>query len=145
MEATTYSWEVDRSEGLAARGYFIPGGAIQRGGGQAPAFHVARCQTWSLVDIWLGPVGSGQGSLGLVGTRMGPYLSRTPIRVHRVIHQGSSGHIGQLKSRFRRVPTGVHRDPYLSRTPIRVHRVIHQGSPGPVGTYRPHRPKFGQI
>ena len=30
-----------------ARGYFIPGGASQRGGGQAPAFRVARCQTWS--------------------------------------------------------------------------------------------------
>ena len=29
-----------------ARGYFIPGGASQRGGGQAPAFHVASCQTW---------------------------------------------------------------------------------------------------
>ena len=37
-----------RSESLAARGYFIPGGASQRGGvGQAPAFRVARCQTWS--------------------------------------------------------------------------------------------------
>ena len=32
---------------LVARGYFIPGGASQRGGGQAPAFRVARCQTWS--------------------------------------------------------------------------------------------------
>ena len=38
---------VYRSEGLAARGYFIPGGASQRGGGQAPAFRVARCQTWT--------------------------------------------------------------------------------------------------
>ena len=36
-----------RSEGLAARSYFIPGGASQRGGGQAPAFRVARCQTWT--------------------------------------------------------------------------------------------------
>ena len=32
---------------LVARGYFIPGGVSQRGGGQAPAFRVARCQTWS--------------------------------------------------------------------------------------------------
>ena len=32
---------------LVARDYFIPGGASQRGGGQAPAFHDARCQTWS--------------------------------------------------------------------------------------------------
>ena len=30
-----------------ARGSFIPGGVSQRGGGQAPAFRVARCQTWS--------------------------------------------------------------------------------------------------
>ena len=45
-----------------ARGYFIPGGASQRGGGQAPAFRVARCRTRSLVDIRLDPVGSHQGS-----------------------------------------------------------------------------------
>ena len=32
---------------MVARGYFIPGGVSQRGGGQAPAFRVARCQTWS--------------------------------------------------------------------------------------------------
>ena len=60
-----------RSEGLAARGYFIPGGASQRGGGQAPAFRVARCRTRSLVDIRLGPVGSRQGSSGLVGDPYG--------------------------------------------------------------------------
>ena len=40
---------LDRSEGLAARGYFIPGGASQTGGGQALAFCDARCQTWSRV------------------------------------------------------------------------------------------------
>ena len=79
---------------MVARGYFIPGGASQRGGGQAPAFRVARCQTRSLVDIRLGPVGSRRGSSG---TRMGPYLSRTLIRVHRVIRQGSSGPIGSRR------------------------------------------------
>ena len=41
------------------------------GGGQAPAFRVARCQTWSHVDIRLGPVGSRQGSSGLVGDPYG--------------------------------------------------------------------------
>ena len=59
---------------MAAHSYFIPGGASQRGGGgggQAPAFHVARCQTRSLVDIRLGPIGSHQGSLGLVGDPYG--------------------------------------------------------------------------
>ena len=39
----------------------------------------------------LGPVRARQGSSGI---RMGPYLSRTPIRVHRVIRQGSSGPVG---------------------------------------------------
>ena len=34
---------------LAARGYSIPGGASQRGVGQAPAFRVARCQIGSQV------------------------------------------------------------------------------------------------
>ena len=56
---------------LVARGYFIPGGASQRGGGQAPAFRVARCRTGSHVDIRLGPVGSRQGSSGLVGDPYG--------------------------------------------------------------------------
>ena len=42
-------------------------------------------------DICLGPVGSRQGSSGI---RMGPYLSRTLIRVHRVIRQGPSGPVG---------------------------------------------------
>ena len=55
-----------------ARSYFIPGGTSQRGGGQTPAFRVARCQTWSHVDIRLGPVGSRQGSSGSHG---GPYGS----------------------------------------------------------------------
>ena len=41
--------------------------------------------------IPLGPVRARRGSSG---TRMGPYLSRTPIRVHRVIRQGPSGPIG---------------------------------------------------
>ena len=62
---------LNRSEGLAARGYFIPGGASQRGGGQAPAFRVARCRTRSLVDIRLGPVGSRQGSSGFIGDPYG--------------------------------------------------------------------------
>ena len=42
----------------------------------------------------LGPVGARRGSSG---TRMGPYLSRTLIRVHRVIRQGSSGPIGSRR------------------------------------------------
>ena len=41
---------------LVARGYFIPGGASQRGGGQAPCFRVARCQTWTILDSGQSPV-----------------------------------------------------------------------------------------
>ena len=42
----------------------------------------------------LGPVKARRGSSG---TRMGPYLSRTPIRVHRVFRQGSSGPVGPYR------------------------------------------------
>ena len=35
---------------LVARGYFIPGGASQRGVGQVPAFSVARCQIGTRVS-----------------------------------------------------------------------------------------------
>ena len=40
---------------------------------------------------------------------MGPYLSRTPMRVRRVFHRGSSGAVGsyRLKSGFRRVSVGT--------------------------------------
>ena len=42
---------------LVARGYFIPGGASQRGWvGRAPAFRVARCQTWTILDSGQSPV-----------------------------------------------------------------------------------------
>ena len=39
---------------LVARGYFIPGGTSQRGGGQAPAFRVAHWQTWTGVRPKIG-------------------------------------------------------------------------------------------
>ena len=42
----------------------------------------------------MGPVRSHWGSSG---TGLGHYLSRTPIRVHRVIRQGSSGRIGSRR------------------------------------------------
>ena len=81
------------------------GQRVRGGGGQAPAFRVARCQTRSHVDGRLGPVGARQGSSA---TPSGQYLSRTPIRVHRVFRQGSSGAVGpyRLKSGFRRVSVG---------------------------------------
>ena len=89
-----------------ARAYFITGDVSQRGGGQALAFRVGHCWTWSLVDIRLGPVETRRGP---TETCRGPYLSRTPIRVHRVFRQGSSGAVGpyRLKSGFRWVSVRI--------------------------------------
>ena len=102
---------VDRSEGLAARGYFIPGGASQRGvvGVRRSVSHVVR-HGQGLASGWvpLGPVRARRGSSGV---RMGPYLSRTPIRVHRVFRQGSSGTIGPYRLMLGFRPVSV-------RTPI---------------------------
>ena len=49
-----------------------------------------------LTSDWvpLGPVRARRGSSGI---RMGPYLSRTPIRVHPVFRQGSSGPVGSRR------------------------------------------------
>ena len=41
---------------LVAREYFIPGGESQRGVGRAPAFRVARCQTWTIWDSGQSPM-----------------------------------------------------------------------------------------
>ena len=74
-----------------ARGYFFPGGASQRGVVRLrrSVSHVVG-HSHLLTSGWvrLGPVRARRSSSG---TRMGPYLSRTPIQVHRVIRQGSSG------------------------------------------------------
>ena len=103
--------------------------------------------------IPLGPVRARRGSSG---TRMGPYLSRTPIRVHRVFRQRSSGPVGpyRLKSGFHRVSvrtpiwhdkprqasTGHSTVPYRCTTKIRTP----QGSYGsPTGRQGPHRDPTG--
>ena len=49
---------------VVARGYFIPGGASQRGVGQAPAFRVARCQTWTILDSGQSPMISQHAGFG---------------------------------------------------------------------------------
>ena len=46
----------------------------------------------------------------LPGSRVGPYISRTPIRDSRVIRRGSSGPVGSY-----RVPTGFRGNPDLAR------------------------------
>ena len=57
--------------------------------------------------VLLGPKRARRGP---VWFRMGPYISRTLIRVSRVIRQGSSGPVGPY-----RVPTGFRRNPVLAR------------------------------
>ena len=98
---------------LVARGDSIPGGASQRGGGQAPMF---QCRTLSrpsgvrldgLGWVPLGPVRVRQGP---VWSRIHPYMSRTLIRDNRVIRQGSSGPVAPC-----RVPTGFRRNTVLAR------------------------------
>ena len=66
---------------------------------------------------------------------------------HVVGHgQGStSGLVPLGPLRARGGSSATRMDPYLSRAPIRVHLVFRQGQSGPVGTYRPHRPKIGQV
>ena len=140
----------------------IPCRGESEGGGQALAFRVARCRTRSLVDIRSGPVRARRGS---PGTRMGPYLSRTPIRVHRVIRQGSSGPVGpyRLKSGFRRVSvrtpiwhdkprqasTGHSTVPYRCTTKIRTPQGPYGSPTGPLGPRRdptgPRRPAGGTV
>ena len=98
---------------LVARGYFIPGRTSQRGGGRAPAFRVARCRTSSGVRVdWLGwvPLGPKRARQGPAWSRMGPHISRTPMRDSRVIRQGSSGPVGPY-----RVPMGFRPNPDLAR------------------------------
>ena len=85
---------------MVARGYVIPRGVNQKGGGRAPALRVARCQTTSGVGVrgvglvLLGPVGARQGP---GWSHIGPYISRTLIRDSRVIRRGSSGSIGPCR------------------------------------------------
>ena len=56
---------------------------------------------------WVGPVKSYRGTSG---SCMGPYMSRTPIRISRVIRQIPSGPVGSYW-----VPTGFRRNPDLAR------------------------------
>ena len=90
--------DYDRSEGLARTRLFHPWGCEPEGGVvrlQRSVSHVVR-HGHMLTSGWvlLGPVRAHRGSSG---TRMGPYLSRTPIRVHRVFRQGSSGAVGPYR------------------------------------------------
>ena len=91
MEFTSKS----RSEGLAARGYFIPGGASRRGGWSGPG---VPCRTLSDTVRGWHRVGSRWLPSGLVGARRGPVWVRILV-VHRYRSTESS-------VRSRRVPSG---------------------------------------
>ena len=83
-----------------------------------------------------------------LGARARGGVVRLRRSVSHVVGHGhllTSGWVPLGPVRARRGSSGTRMGPYLSRTPIRVHRVIRQGPSGPVGTYRPHRPKFGQV
>ena len=83
-----------------------------------------------------------------LGARARGGVVRLRRSVSHVVGHGhllTSGWVPLGPVRARRASSGTRMGPYLSRTPIRVHRVIRQGASGPVGTYRPHRPKFGQV
>ena len=73
--------------------------------------HVVRHRQGSGFDGlgWV-PLGPKRARQGPVWSRMGPYISRTPIRDSRVIRRGSSGPVGPY-----RVPTGFRRNPDLAR------------------------------
>ena len=80
-------------------------------GSNVSVSHVVRHRQGSGFDGlgWV-PLGPKRARQGPVWSRMGPYISRTPIRDSRVIRQGSSGPVGPY-----RVPTGFRRNPVLAR------------------------------
>ena len=94
---------------MARTWLFHPWGHEPEGGGQAPAFRVARCRTRSLVDIRLGPA----GSVRLVEARRGPVWVRILV-IHRYgsiessvgARRVPSGHIGQSSVRSQNIKYG---------------------------------------
>ena len=100
----------NRSEGLSRTRLFHPWGCEPEGGVvrlRRSVSHVVG-HGHLLISGWvpLGPIRARRGSSG---TRMGPYLSCTPIRVHQVFRQGSLGPVRpyRLKSGFRRLSVGT--------------------------------------
>ena len=86
-ECGTWSHAVISSLGARARGGVV---GLRRSVSHVVGHSHLLTSGW----VTLGPVRSRQGSSG---TRMGPYLSRTPIRVHPVFRQGSSGPVGSRR------------------------------------------------
>ena len=104
----------NRSAGLGRTRLCHPWGREPEGGvvGRLRSVsHVVRHRQGSGFDGlgWV-PLGPKRARQGPVWSRMGPYISRTPIRDSRVIRRGSSGPVGPY-----RVPTGFRRNPVLAR------------------------------
>ena len=88
----------DRSEGLARTRLFHPWGHEPEGrvvGLRRSVSHVVG-HGHMLTSGWV-PLGLVRARRGSSGTCMGPYFSRTPIRVHRVFRHGSSGAVGPYR------------------------------------------------
>ena len=105
-ECGTWSHAVISSLGARARGGVV--------GRRRSVSHVVRPRQGSGFDglgwVSLGPVRALQGP---IWSRMGPYISRAPIRDSRVIRQGSSGPVGPywVPRGFRGNPVLAQRDP----------------------------------
>ena len=102
----------------------------------------------SYVFTYVGVRAWPQAVISSLGARAGGGVVRLRRSVSHVVGHGhmlTSGWVPLGPVRARQGSSRTRMGPYLSRTPIRVHRVIRQGSSGPVGTYRPNRPKFGQV
>ena len=102
-----------RSTGLGRTQLFHPLGREPERvvvGRRRSVSHVVRPRQGSGFDGlgWV-PLRPRRAHQGTVWSRMGPHISRTPIRDNRVIRQGSSDPVGPY-----RVPTGFRRNPDLA-------------------------------
>ena len=105
-------WAIIGVRDLVARGYSIPGGASQRGGwpgSDVSVSHVVgHCQGSGFEGLGLVPLGPKRARQRPLWSRMGLYISRTPIRDSRMIRRGSSGPDGPPEGPWGRrgVPRG---------------------------------------
>ena len=111
-----------RSAGLGRTRIFHPWGLELEGewsGSNVSVSHVVRPrQGPGFEGLGWVPLGPKRARQGPVWSRIGPYISRTPIRDSRVIRGGSSGPVRPYQ-----VPTGFRRNPVLARIGSRIDRL----------------------
>ena len=109
LEKIDAIWLYYRSEGLARTRLFHPWGCEPEGGGQAPAFRVARCRTGHLLTsgwVPLGPVRARRGPVWVCILVVHQYGSvQSSVRARRV-PSGHIGHIGQSSVRSENIKFG---------------------------------------